>query len=652
MDSVAQTQARLAQTDLEYLEPSQSPDALRLSGYLLARLALTPELQEKGVIVNPPDTIVSHESGSAASFLIAPNSVQREHGLSAAIVGEPLIGGGEGTGGEMQPVDADKLLDQYLAEGSRCLESLHGCWAAVIVDPQRQRILLATDRLGRQPLYYRISDGRIWVVDNLANLRMSGDSQEPDTQALYHYLYFHMVPAPTAAISGFRKLTMAQSLELSPDGEKLSHYWTPTFKESAPGPLSAAHQQMKTLLETAVRRCAVGSEASDASAPGSSSAKVGAFLSGGLDSSTVAGMLSEIQGGSAEAYSIGFDAEGYDEMPYARLAAKHFGIKLHELYVTPDDVVQALPKIAAAFDEPFGNSSVLPAYFCARMAARDGVDVLLAGDGGDELFAGNERYASQKIFERYRGLPGWLRAGVVEPLVGNLPEALPLIRKGRSFLRQANTLLPERLQYYSFLEQNSPDEVFTAVFMKGVDRARPLQLLNEIYHRPQQATVLSRMLYLDWQITLADNDLRKVNQACAMAGVKVRYPMLDDELVEFSTRIPSEWKLPGKTAKGSQLRYFYKQALSGWLPDETIKKSKHGFGLPFGVWMTNHKPLQELAYDNILKLQSRNIFLSGFLDKAVASHKNGHAAYYGELIWVLMCLELWLSANAPDYHCE
>ena len=647
MDSVAQSQGQPGKSKLKPPRSSLSPDELMLSGHLLSRLSLAPDVIAKAVVLNPSGMDWSETAGDV-SVLVAQNAAQASDGLSVAITGEPSLAG-TGTDTQAVQVDAQALLALYRTYGKNCLTRLHGSWAVVIVDPQQQCILAATDRLGRQPLYFKVADGHVLIADNLSNLRTTGDKVEPDVQALYHYLYFHMVPAPVAAVSGFRKLAMAQSLELGADGQKLSFYWSPAFSESTPEPLPAARQALKAHLRTAVQRC---TQIPDVPAGATGHTKIGAFLSGGLDSSTVAGMLSEIQGGKAEAYSIGFDAEGYDEMPYARLAARHFGITLHEHYVTPDDVVRALPQIAAAFDEPFGNSSVLPAYFCARMAAEDGVSILLAGDGGDELFAGNERYASQKIFERYRGLPAWLRSGLVEPLVRSLPAAFPLARKGRSFLRQANIPLPARLQYYSFLEQNSPDDVFTPAFMHGVDRARPLQLLNDIYHRPDDATTLSRMLYLDWQITLADNDLRKVNQACAMAGVKVRYPMLDDELVEFSTRIPSDWKLPGKKADSSKLRHFYKQSLTGWLPDETINKTKHGFGLPFGVWMKTHKPLQELAYENIVRLKSREIFLPGFLDKAVDNHRNGHAAYFGELIWVLMCLELWLSVNAPDYHCE
>lgn len=623
-----------------------SCDVPQVSERLLVRLPVTSGLFENLPIKLLETHLFDTEASSSAaddSFMVAQNACQRAGGLAAAVVGNPVVAT---DAGEIRQIDANGLLDLYQQQGEGCLVALRGSWALVIFDPQQHCILLATDRMGRQPLYYRTGDGVVLICNSLDTLREYSGQAGPDTQALYHYIYFHMVPAPVAAAKGFHKLTPAHVLKLTPEGEKLTRYWTPTFRETPSSSLAAAHEELRQRLKTAVERCVSGDkhDGSDTRA-----GKIGAFLSGGLDSSTVAGMLSEIQGGSADAYAIGFEAEGYDEMPYARLAANHFGIRLHEHYVTPEDVVQALPQVAAAADEPFGNSSVLPAYFCARMAAEDGVEILLAGDGGDELFAGNERYAGQKIFENYRRAPRWLRSALVEPLVRTLPDSFPLIPKGRSFLRQANTLLPERLQYYSFLEQNRPADVFTQVFLEAVDQARPRQLLKDIYHHPDDATVLNRMLFLDWQITLADNDLRKVNQACAMAGVVVRYPMLDDDLVEFSTRIPSAWKLPGMTAKGSKLRHFYKQGLKGWLPDATINKSKHGFGLPFGVWMKNHKPLQEMAYDNILRLKKRGIFLPPFLDHAINSHREGHAAYFGELVWLLMCLEFWLAANETDY---
>ncbi len=351
-------------------------------------------------------------------------------------------------------------------------------------------------------------------------------------------------------------------------------------------------------------------------------------------------MMSEVAEREVEAFSIGFAAEGYDEMPYARITAKHFGVKLHEYYVTPEDVVEALPKVAISYDEPFGNSSALPAYFCAKFAKENGIDRLLAGDGGDELFAGNERYAKQAIFQAYYHLPEWARQRILEPLANILPNSPQIFSKIQSYITQANIPLPDRLQTYNFLHRHNPTEIFSADFLAGVDCNIPLAYQRSTYHSLDNASALSRMLYLDWQYTLADNDLRKVSHMCAMAGIEVAYPMLDDELVSFSCRIPDKWKL-----ENQKLRHFFKESLRDWLPRETINKKKQGFGLPFGIWMRTHRPLQELAYDSLTSLKNRHYFNAEFIDHVIALHRHGHASYYGELVWILTILELWMTEH-------
>ena len=203
--------------------------------------------------------------------------------------------------------------------------------------------------------------------------------------------------------------------------------------------------------------------------------------------------------------------------------------------------------------------------------------------------------------------------------------------------------LPDRLQSYNFLHQHAASEIFSDAFLAEVNPESPLDLLRSIYHRPTQASDLNRMLYLDWQITLADNDLRKVSHMCALAGVDVAYPMLDDALVEFSCQVPSDWKI-----KGTDLRHFYKQALKDWLPQETISKNKQGFGLPFGIWMQTYKPLREMAYDSLLKLKKRGFIRPEFIDKTIKMHQSEHAAYYGELVWIFTVFELWIEGHSES----
>ena len=526
---------------------------------------------------------------------------------------------------------AKALVRAYNDYGNDLCQHIHGSYAFVIIDSDNQTFLAGTDRLSRFPLYYHQHDNSIAFGSTPATiLAHYGVKKEISKQSIYDYIYFHMVPSPTSIYSGLKKLQAGTLLEISPDRSSLENYWLPAFKETSSKPASELEAELKTTLKASVARSMEGEKA------------IGAFLSGGLDSSTVVGMMSELVDDQGQAFSIGFSAQGYDEMEYARITAQHFGVHLNEYYVTPEDVVKALPIIATSFDEPFGNSSALPAYFCAKMAKECGVKRLLAGDGGDELFAGNERYAKQNIFENYSKIPDSIRNIIVEPLSSLLSDKIPLASKLKSYIQQAKTPLPDRLQSYNFLHRHTPSEIFNSDFLNKIDTQMPLSWQREIYHRPKTATKLNRMLYLDWQVTLADNDLRKVNSMCALAGVDVAYPMLDDELLLFSTTIPSKLKL-----KGEKLRQFYKQSLTGWLPDTTIHKKKQGFGLPFGIWMQEHKPLQEMAYDNLLALKKRHYFNNQFLDNLIHLHKEGHAAYYGELIWILTVFELWISQSLP-----
>ncbi|NQX88207.1 MAG: asparagine synthase [Halioglobus sp.] len=507
---------------------------------------------------------------------------------------------------------------------------MSGAYSCAIIDSSEQRVLLCIDRLGQHSLYFSSVNGGL-IFGSYADRVLAGTSGN-DTlfrQGVYNYIYFHMVPCPDCIYPNLHKLSAAHYLDYSGEGYRLVNYWQPSFSEALnPPSLDRLKVDLKRTLRSSVER-SLGS-----------AKNIGSFLSGGLDSSTVTGVLAELSGREAEAFSIGFSAEGYDEMDYARLTAKHFGVKLNEYYVTPEDVVNTLPLIANSYDEPFGNSSALPAYFCAKMATEHGIDVLLAGDGGDEIFAGNERYIKQRAFYPYTRVPRGLRQVLLEPLVSALPTIIPMASKARSYIAQAKTPLPDRLQSYNFLHRHPVEEIFQANFLTEIDPQQPLALLRSIFDRPDTASELNRMLYLDWQITLADNDLRKVSHMCALAGVDVVYPMLDDELIELSCRVPSTLKI-----KGSNLRHFFKIALQDWLPHETINKSKQGFGLPFGVWMQTYKPLRELAYDSLMRLKKREFIRSDFIEQTIRMHRSEHAAYYGELVWILTVFELWLDGR-------
>jgi asparagine synthase (glutamine-hydrolysing) len=363
----------------------------------------------------------------------------------------------------------------------------------------------------------------------------------------------------------------------------------------------------------------------------------GTFLSGGLDSSTVTGVFQNLSREPVDSFAIGFDAEGFDEMKFARASASHFGANLHEYYVTPQDVLDAIPLVASAYDEPFGNASAVPAYFCAKMARAAGKSLLLAGDGGDEIFAGNARYAKQKMFELYRQVPDFFKSAILEPAAFNMP----LLRKLKSYIEQAKTPMPERMEAYNFLHRSSLDEIFNKDFLNRVSSDAPLEYLSDRYHAaPPNTSLVKRMLFLDHKFTLADNDLRKVNRMCELADIEVRYPLLQDRMMDFAARVPTAMLL-----RRFELRSFYRRAMEGFLAKETLNKSKHGFGLPFGLWMNEYKPLKEFVDHNLEDFKKREIINERYIGVIIDAQNNGNASYFGVFIWLLLFLEQWMEAN-------
>lgn len=490
---------------------------------------------------------------------------------------------------------------------------------------------LAVDRFAICSLCYRLIDGRVHVSDRADALAQLEPRAEVDAQAVFDYLYFHVIPSPRTIYRGVFRVPPAHVVRIERGSVTVKPYWVPRFQAVARADFDALAAEFRDCVAQAVQRELDGG-------------KPGCFLSGGTDSSTVAGMIGRAAGRSAATYSIGFEAEGYDEMQFARIAARRFGTEHHEYYVTPDDLVRSVPAVAAHYDQPFGNSSVLPAYYCARMAREDGVSRLLAGDGGDELFGGNSRYAMQRVFGVYAQVPSLLRGGLLEPVLLRTPVGrLPLARKGRGYIEQARVPLPDRMQMYNLLRRLGIDEVLEPGFRAAVDTDDPLRQQREVWRSVPDAGDLNRMLAYDWRYTLAEADLPKVCGSTRLAGVEVGFPLLAVPLVDFSMKLPDAYKL-----KGLKLRWFFKEALRGFLPDEILTKRKQGFGLPFGVWATRHAALRGMATDALHSLSRRGIVRPEFVKTLVGDLLNQHPGYYGEMVWILMMLEQWLQQHAPD----
>jgi asparagine synthase (glutamine-hydrolysing) len=266
---------------------------------------------------------------------------------------------------------------------------------------------------------------------------------------------------------------------------------------------------------------------------------------------------------------------------------------------------------------------------------------MLAGDGGDEIFGGNARYAKQQLFENYARLPALLRRGVIEPIarLPGLSGHFPL-SKLNSYLSQARVGLPLRLESYNFLHRTPLEQIFAPGFIHTFDPAATDQALTEVYARTASPHYLNRMMHLDLKFTLADNDLRKVGSMTEAAGIEVHYPLLDDRMMAFAQHLPVDYKV-----RGQKLRWFFKAALDDLLPEKIIQKRKHGFGLPFGVWSTQYAPLGEIVGDSLSDFKKRGWIQPAYLDHMLAMQRGPHASYYGVMIWVTMMLERWLQAN-------
>lgn len=544
--------------------------------------------------------------------------------------------GGDALDGSGTP--AEIVLRAYQRHGDRVFSALAGSFAAVIADDRRQQVLLGVDRVGIRPLSYGMaSDGRLAFGSSALTVAESVAGPAPvrvDPQALYDYMHLHMVPSPATVYPGIRKVSPASFVTVAGGRAREARHWLPDFQSSRTGTdAKALGEELHGILRSAVHRSLQG-------AP-----NPGAFLSGGLDSSTVVGVLARISATPARTFSVGFNTEGYDELAFARIAVAHFGARGAEYIVTPEDVASAMPLIAGAYDEPFGNSSAIPTYFCARLARSAGVDTLLAGDGGDEIFAGNPHYTRQSLFEHYWRLPAALRTGLLEKhLLRLVAEEAPFpLGKIRSYVQQASIPLPRRLHSWNFMFREPRESIFTPDFLKRIDPGHPVDVMQATWDEVRDAPVLDKLLYFDWKYVLADNDLRKVGRMCELGGVNVRYPMLDTELLDFSLRIPGALKI-----RGQNLRHFYKEAMRGFLPDTILNKTKHGFGLPFGVWLKTSPELIRMAAETLQGLAGRGIFRSEFLAGIQARHRDGHPGYFGYVIWDLLMLEQWLRARKVE----
>ena len=549
-------------------------------------------------------------------------------GLLVAFQGAPAVA--LRNSGRTEAASATRLANLYRDFGESCLKQLFGSFALSICDLEKNILLLAVDRMGIERLTFA-NTGDFVAFSNsaMAVACAPGVGNYLSHQAIYNYLLLHMVSAPHTIYKNVNKLRAGTCAVLRDGAVRISRYWHPDFVDQSDADPKELQAELHRCLAQGVTNCAPDIQ-------------TGAFLSGGLDSSTVAAYLGKTSGCPAKTYSIGFGYPEFDELSYARIAARRFNFDSREQVVHGESIREALPLIAQAFDEPFGNSSALPVYYCLKFAKENGITQMLAGDGGDELFAGNSRYADHQIFERYKSVPAVLRLRLLEPLLRMCPAALAVgpIRKARGYVAKANMPLPERLEMWNLLRLMGAAAFVHQDLLTSIDPEAVIDDMREVWNEASTGDLVNRMMWFDWQYTLSDNDLRKVGTMSALVGLPVAYPMLDDGVVSLSLRVP-----PAQKMHGLQLRSFYKRAMRGFLPDAIIDKKKHGFGLPIGYWLRDCASAKNLIHGNLQSLRKRKLVRDDIIDKVLSLHGNNDANYYGVFLWVLAMLEQWLQEH-------
>lgn len=529
-------------------------------------------------------------------------------------------------------VDPGELLFAlYRAFGINFCDKLRGAFAFALWDDTARKLNVVTDPYGIRPVAHTGDSGHFAAASRIRHLEIAGFDKTINPEAIYQYLFFQAICSPVSIYQGVRKLQPGGCLQVSSDAVRESSWYDLSYPVRE-GVFEADWcREIAAQVEDAVARFV----------PQPDGGITGCFLSGGTDSSSIAGFYSRLSDRPAQTFSIGFDDPKYNELDFARTAANHFATRQHEYLVTPQDVLQLIHDLPRIYDEPLGNASVIAAYYCARLARSAGIDTLLGGDGGDEIFGGNERYVTNLVFARYHQVPQVLRRTLFEPLLRLMPDA-GVLHKAKRYVRRANIPNPRRFYSYNLLAEMDNSAIFQADFLARVDTDCFFKRADELYQRAAPAHDTNRLLYLDMKYTITDNDLRKVTQMVEAAGLQVRYPLLDRDLVDFCGSIPPQLKVkPGKN------RYIFKQAMRGILPDAILSKSKHGMGLPIAKWLRDDPDLNALLNEMLFvgTPELTRYVKPEYLHQLKTKLQTEETSFYGDNLWVYLVLEMWLRAR-------
>jgi asparagine synthase (glutamine-hydrolysing) len=516
--------------------------------------------------------------------------------------------------------DTEAILHAYEEHGAACVESLRGMFGIAIWDERTRSLFVARDRAGKKPLYYTLTpEGTLVFGSELKSLLQHPEvRREVSPEALDSYLSFGYVPDPLAIFQDVWKLPPGCHLTFAGGRVTVEQYWDFPFEPEEGRTEDDWVEELRALLDEAVRVRLV------ADVP------LGAFLSGGVDSSAVVGLMARAGDRPVKTFSIGFREDSYDELRFARVAAKAFGTEHHEFTVTPD-VCAVVDELVWHFDEPFADSSALPTYMVSKMA-RDYVKVVLSGDGGDELFAGYTRYAVDQRRSGFARLPRVVREGLMRPLGRRLPHGA----RGRNFIH--NVALDPVDRYVEevsiFTRLNKPS-LYAEEFRRRLGAADPATLFLEHAARVPTAEPLDALLYLDAKTYLPGDILTKVDRMTMAVGLEARAPLLDHKLIEFVGRVPARFKM-----RGLETKHLFKRAVEGLVPDEILRRPKQGFGVPIQQWI--NQELRGRTRETLLdhRATARGYTNESYVRLLLDEHERGRRDHAAEL-WALFVLELW-----------
>jgi asparagine synthase (glutamine-hydrolysing) len=513
--------------------------------------------------------------------------------------------------------DTETIVHLYEEYGADCVKRLRGMFAFALWDDRSRTLLLARDRLGIKPLYYAEFGGRFAFASELkALLQLPEADRTLNWAAVGHLFTYLTTPALESIVAGVRKLEPGHLLTVSPDhGPRIARYWDVRFEPDYGRTEAYFAERLRELLEESVKIRLV------------SDVPVGAFLSGGIDSSAVVATMARLSPNPVKTFSIGFPETEYNEAPRARRVADAFGTDHRELILDPD-VLECVEDIAWFLDEPFGDSSAIPTYMVSKLAAEE-VTVVLSGDGGDELFAGYDKYRVEERERRYRFIPALARRAL-GGVGGKMPEGM----RGRNLLRHISLSGWERyLDASTLFRRDEQEKLFQTEVFELLARNEPWRDKLECLAKTK-GDWLSALQYLDLKSYLPLDILTKVDRMSMAHSIEARVPLLDHKLVEFAATIPPNLKLRNGTAKD-----IFKRAMRGILPDEVLGRRKQGFAIPLGRWFRGR--LAGFVRETLLSdtARSRNIFNAGYIERLVSLHENGRNLDLQ--LWTLLSFELW-----------